>query len=157
MSSIKQLRLKLIMGLNYENDVVYSEAYNLMNKNELRNLRSACMQNHFFEGFIIEQSSFEEGTYKEQEENEFQPLLSLLYAENVDEHNFRFRGQTFARMPYHVITKSILNPKDEILSIIASVNLNDINRIANYINEILENNNSKKYLTEVIKKMMKYK
>ena len=56
------------------------------------------MQNHFFEGFIVEQSSFEEGTYKEQEENEFQPLLSFLYAENVDEHNFRFRGQTFAKM-----------------------------------------------------------
>lgn len=138
MSNIKQLRLRIIEGVDQEGALSYSEGFDLMNIIDIQYLKNLCKK-CIIEGFSIETSTFNKGEYNNQcRENEFQPFVECLHAKKL-KNGFSFHNELFAKMKYHIIRDSILDINhSDMLLLLASIIPGDIEETLNGIKEEFE-------------------
>lgn len=137
MDNIKQLRLKIINGVNSDGELVYSEDFDLMDIYDLKLLLKTCIKN-LMPGFLIEASTFEKGTYQNKEMlNEFNPIVEYINAEDRGK-DFVFRDEIFSKMPYHFISESILDVNADILLLLNVIVPGNIEATMNCIQNIFK-------------------
>lgn len=145
MNSVKQLRLRLINGVNTNDGLIYSEGFDLMNLVELQFLKKMC-KNYVIEGFVIEISKFSKGEYIDKTiENEFVPFLEYICAEENGK-DFLYKGENFLKMPYHIIRDSILDVNYDIELLLSIIYPNDIEITLKEIYEIFQIENKREKL-----------
>ncbi len=144
---IEQLRLKLIEGINYEGEIIYSNTYSLTDIKDINLLKLFINQNNYLSGFIIEKSYFKENTYnKKYGENEFEPVIEVICAEELND-NFKFCNEIFKKMTYQIIKNSILEVRN---------NLNELLINSKYgINDVIESTNEMIKYSSKAKKLKK--
>lgn len=139
---IKQIRLRLINGIDSEGTIIYSDAYDLCNKIEVKSLEKLLIKKSYLYGFLLETSNFEIGTYNQDNENEFKPLVEVVYAEdNID--NFKFINNMFNKMSYHITKESILEVRNDLIELLINAKYSEYDLIG-YANGMLKNNSKKK-------------
>ena len=137
MDNIKQLRLRIINGVNSDGALIYSENFDLMNIVDINLLLKVCFKN-IIQGFTIETSTFEKGTYQNSEiKNEFNPIVEYINAEDQGS-NFSFKGEIFSKMSYHFISESILDVNTDIVLLLNMIVPGDIEATMNYILNMFE-------------------
>lgn len=148
--NVKQIRLRLIDGVDSEGALAYSEAYNLCDKTSIKILRNLLMKKGYLYGFLVETSSFNEGTYnKENGENEFRPFIEVIYAEdNID--SFKFINVVFNKMSYHVTKGSILEVRNDLIELLINAKYSE-NDLIDYANRMLKYNGGKKKVKKAFK------
>lgn len=111
---VKQLRLKLISGINTDGEIIYSESYDLTDRSDIDLLQLFVNKIIYLKGFIIEKSYFEKDKYNQKfGENEFQPVIEVIQAQKID-NNFVLDNDIFRKMEYHVIRDSILEVRNDL-------------------------------------------
>lgn len=143
----KQLILKLIKGINFEGEIVYSDSYDLTDIQDIIELKKIIDKVEYVIGFILEKSFFEKGTYnQEYGENEFQPVMEVIYAENIN-NSFKLQNELFAKTYYHIIKNSIIDVKNHLEEIIiySKYGINDvIERTNEMLNDTVKQKKYKK-------------
>lgn len=139
---IKQIRLRLINGIDSEGAIIYSDAYDLCNKIEVKSLEKLLIKKGYLYGFLLETSNFEVGTYNQDNENEFKPFVEVVYAEDSI-NNFKFINNMFHKMSYHVTKNSILEVRNDLIELLINAKYSEYDLI-DYANRMLKNNSKKK-------------
>lgn len=147
---IKQIRLRLIDGVDSEGAFAYSEAYDLCDKVSIETLGNLLIKKRYLYGFLVETSSFYEGTYnKEYGENEFRPFIEVIYAEdNID--SFKFINDVFSKMSYHITKDSVLEVKNDLIELLINAKYSE-NDLIDYANRMLKYNGGKKKAKKAFK------
>lgn len=137
MDNIKQLRIRIINGVNFEDGFIYSDGFDLMNIVELQYLKNIC-QSYIIEGFSVETSIFDKGEHKRQHiKNEFHPFLEYIHADKM-KNGFLFQGELFSEMSYHIVRASILDVNQDISRLLNSIVLGDIEKTLEEIVQTLD-------------------
>lgn len=140
---VKQIRLRLIDGIDSEGAISYSDGYDLRNKIEVKSLEELLTKKGYLYGFLLETSNFEAGTYNyKYGENEFKPLVEVIYAEDSI-NSFKFINDFFRKMPYHITKDSILEVRNDLIELLINAKYSEYDLI-DYANGMLKYNNSKK-------------
>lgn len=147
---VKQIRLRLIDGVDSEGALTYSEAYDLCDKVSIETLGNLLIKKGYLYGFLVETSSFNEGTYnKKYGENEFRPFIEVIYAEdNID--SFKFINDVFNKMSYHITKDSILEVRNDLIELLINAKYSE-NDLIDYANRMLKYNGGKKKVKKAFK------
>lgn len=142
---LKQLRIKIIEGINSEGEFEYSQGFDLTNLSDVELFKHIEHKIKYLYGFILEGSSFEKGDYVQQTgSNEFNPILEVIQAADLGK-DFKIGDDLYRKMPYQIIYDSILEVRNDLHDLLIYAQ-DGIDGVLEYKKEKIENSKiCKKY------------
>lgn len=147
---IKQLRLRLIEGINFNGNIIYSAGYDLMDKSDIDLLQLLTNKITYLYGFVLEKSYFEINTYnKDCGKNEFEPVIGVVCDESWTD-DFTIANDKNSNNSCYVIRDSILEVRNDLNELLINSRYG-VDDTLGYAYGILTNNISNKKVKKYIK------
>lgn len=142
---LKQLRIRIIEGINSEGEFEYSEGFDLTNLSDVDFFKHIEHKIKYLYGFILEGSNFKKDDYVQQTgSNEFNPILEVIQADDLGK-DFKVGDDLYRKMPYQIIYDSILEVRNDLHDLLIYAQ-DGIDGVLEYKKEKIENSEiCKKY------------